>query len=161
LNPILGFYFPLFSRVFPREFPSGWKTAESSGKKIVVSLRTKFSAVFCGRRPFHPDQKNPSLRRLRAHHPMRRTVGHYFIARAFVAGLATLDYDCALRKSIGTEVVGFYRPRQEPVPWIGLLGQTSKRRFTVLVLLLYGIRRAAAQKIHQPVANPNPTYWRC
>jgi len=36
LNPILGFYFPLFSMVFPREFPSGWKTAESSGSKSLV-----------------------------------------------------------------------------------------------------------------------------
>jgi len=38
LNPFLGFCFPLFSMVFPREFPSGWKTTESSGKKIVVNL---------------------------------------------------------------------------------------------------------------------------
>jgi hypothetical protein len=37
LNPFLGFYFPLFSMVFPWEFPSGWKTTESSGKKIVVN----------------------------------------------------------------------------------------------------------------------------
>ena len=40
LNPILGFCFPLFSRVFLGEFPSGWKTTESSGNK---------SVVFCGR----------------------------------------------------------------------------------------------------------------
>jgi hypothetical protein len=36
LNPILGFYFPLFSRCFPREFPSRWKSAESSGSKGLV-----------------------------------------------------------------------------------------------------------------------------
>jgi hypothetical protein len=34
----LGFYFPLFSMSFAREFPSGWKTTESSGNKIVVFL---------------------------------------------------------------------------------------------------------------------------
>ena len=38
LNPPLGFYFPLFSMSFAREFPSGWKTTESSGNKIVVFL---------------------------------------------------------------------------------------------------------------------------
>jgi hypothetical protein len=27
--------------VFPREFPSGWKTTESSGKKIVVNCSQK------------------------------------------------------------------------------------------------------------------------
>ena len=36
LNPILGFYFPLFSRFFAREFPSRWKSAESSGSKSLV-----------------------------------------------------------------------------------------------------------------------------
>ena len=34
---------------FPREFPSGWKTAERSGRKtvvfFVVNLRTKFTCV--------------------------------------------------------------------------------------------------------------------
>jgi hypothetical protein len=38
LNPPLGFYFPLFSMGFPREFPSGWKSVERSGIKIVVFL---------------------------------------------------------------------------------------------------------------------------
>jgi hypothetical protein len=37
LNPILGFCFPLFSRVFPGEFPSAWKTVEDSGRKSVVN----------------------------------------------------------------------------------------------------------------------------
>jgi hypothetical protein len=37
LNPILGFCFPLFSRVFPGEFPSAWKTVEGSGRKSVVN----------------------------------------------------------------------------------------------------------------------------
>ena len=37
LNPILGFCFPPFSTCFPAEFPSGWKSTESSGKKIVVN----------------------------------------------------------------------------------------------------------------------------
>jgi hypothetical protein len=36
LNPILGFCFPLFSMGFPREFPSGWKSVESSGSKSLV-----------------------------------------------------------------------------------------------------------------------------
>jgi hypothetical protein len=36
LNPILGFCFPLFSMVFPGEFPSGWKSVESSGSKSLV-----------------------------------------------------------------------------------------------------------------------------
>ena len=38
LNPPLGFYFPLFSMSFAREFPSGWKSVERSGIKIVVFL---------------------------------------------------------------------------------------------------------------------------
>ena len=36
LNPILGFCFPLVSMCFPWEFPSGWKTVESSGSKSLV-----------------------------------------------------------------------------------------------------------------------------
>jgi hypothetical protein len=50
LNPPLGFYFPLFSMSFAREFPSGWKTTESSGNKIVVNCSQStykiFSCVF-------------------------------------------------------------------------------------------------------------------
>jgi hypothetical protein len=38
LNPPLGFYFPLFSMSFAREFPSGWQSVEGSGIKIVVFL---------------------------------------------------------------------------------------------------------------------------
>jgi hypothetical protein len=38
LNPPLGFCFPLFSMSFAREFPSGWKSVERSGIKIVVFL---------------------------------------------------------------------------------------------------------------------------
>jgi hypothetical protein len=49
LNPPLGFYFPLFSMSFAREFPSGWQSVEGSGIKIavffVVKLLTKFSCV--------------------------------------------------------------------------------------------------------------------
>jgi len=50
LNPILGFCFPLFSRLLPWKFPSGWKTTESSGDKIVVNCSQStykiFSCVF-------------------------------------------------------------------------------------------------------------------
>src|ERR1700733_4232083 len=38
LNLPLGFYFPLFSMSFAREFPSGWQSVERSGIKIVVFL---------------------------------------------------------------------------------------------------------------------------
>jgi hypothetical protein len=37
LNPILGSCFPLFSMVYPREVPLGWKVAEKSGSKTVVN----------------------------------------------------------------------------------------------------------------------------
>ena len=37
LEPRFRVYFPLFSASFAREFPSGWKTTESSGNKIVVN----------------------------------------------------------------------------------------------------------------------------
>ena len=37
LNPILGFCFPPFSRVFPRKFPSAWKTVECSGSKTAAN----------------------------------------------------------------------------------------------------------------------------
>jgi hypothetical protein len=50
LNPFLGFCFPLFSMVFPWEFLSGWKTAESSGKKIVVNCNQSTYKIFgCGK----------------------------------------------------------------------------------------------------------------
>jgi hypothetical protein len=37
LNPNLGFYFPLFSMVFPRRLPSGWKMADFSGSKTAAN----------------------------------------------------------------------------------------------------------------------------
>src|SRR5262249_30975153 len=37
LNPILGFCFPLFSMVFPGEFPSAQKTADSCERKSVAN----------------------------------------------------------------------------------------------------------------------------
>jgi len=46
LNPILGFCFPLFSRRFPWEFPSGWKSAESSGSKIAANC-CKSTYIVC------------------------------------------------------------------------------------------------------------------
>src|ERR1700741_2888298 len=45
LNPILGFCFPLFFRVFPWGIPSGEKTMESSGSKSLVNPRTCFMCV--------------------------------------------------------------------------------------------------------------------
>jgi hypothetical protein len=39
LNPLSGFYFPLFSMMFPWEFPSGYKAVDSRGRKTVA---------FCG-----------------------------------------------------------------------------------------------------------------
>ena len=49
LNPPLGFYFPLFSMSFARQFPSGWKTTESSGNKIVVFFcsQTTYKVFMC------------------------------------------------------------------------------------------------------------------
>ena len=46
LNPILGFYFPLFSMVFPRELPSGWKIADFSGSKTAANC-CKSTYIFC------------------------------------------------------------------------------------------------------------------
>jgi hypothetical protein len=38
LNPILGFYFPLFSMVFPREFPSGVENYGIERKENCIQL---------------------------------------------------------------------------------------------------------------------------
>jgi hypothetical protein len=46
LNPVLGFCFPLFSMSFAREFPSGWKSVERSGIKIVVFLSSNYLQSF-------------------------------------------------------------------------------------------------------------------
>ena len=46
LNPILGFCFPLFSMVFPGEFPSGEKTAEGSGSESVANCRKSTYIIF-------------------------------------------------------------------------------------------------------------------
>ena len=56
LNPILGFYFPLFSMVFPGEFPSGQKPVEVSGSKSVANCGQstyKISMCFDDSLPFH------------------------------------------------------------------------------------------------------------
>jgi hypothetical protein len=67
LNPPLGFYFPLFSMSFAREFPSGWKSAERSRSKIVVFLYSDYLQsfhVFLTYCDFHHgDLKNPSIMR--------------------------------------------------------------------------------------------------
>ena len=48
LNPPLGFYFPLFSMSFAREFPSGWKSVEMSGSKCVVICRqSTYKVLMC------------------------------------------------------------------------------------------------------------------
>jgi hypothetical protein len=63
LNPPLGFYFPLFSTSFAREFPSGWQSVERSGIKTVVFLSSNYIQVFMVGNclPFHGDLKNPSV----------------------------------------------------------------------------------------------------
>ena len=56
LNPIVGFCFPLFSMVFAGEFPSGWKSMESTGSKSLVffgqpAYKVSMCCEYC--LPFH------------------------------------------------------------------------------------------------------------
>ena len=46
LNPVSGFYFPLFSMMFPGEFPLGQKMADSIGSKTAANC-CKSTYMFC------------------------------------------------------------------------------------------------------------------
>src|SRR6516164_6135792 len=71
LNPLSGFCFPLFSMVFPGEFPSGEKTAEGSGSEVlqsVASLHTLFLGVLSMFVAFPRPRKPQDNAFLSAHH---------------------------------------------------------------------------------------------
>ena len=63
LEPLFRVLFSAIFQGFPWEFPSGWKTAESSGKKTVVNCsQSTYKVYICFDRklPLREDLKNPS-----------------------------------------------------------------------------------------------------
>ena len=66
LNPVSGFYFPLFSTVFPWEISIRVESGGFSRKKkwrFVAASTYKFFICIGRCLPFHGDIKNPSLMR--------------------------------------------------------------------------------------------------
>src|SRR5271166_5583639 len=120
LNPILGFCFPLFSRCCPTEFPSGWKFVESSRSKSLVffgqstyifyvrfnhfwAVKIRLKRVFnAGHGYLRRVRDRVAVRLGKRWHAARkidalRRPWYRFTPRALGAGLATLDYGCAVR----------------------------------------------------------------